>query len=63
MSAGPAEIQTRTILPARTRRPQHVSPPRAAPLGGDELRVRAWLWAYFGIGSHTYMGAGSGQGR
>lgn len=61
MSAGPFEIQTRTILPSRV--PQD-SPPRAAPdlgPGGDELRVRAWLWRYFGIGSHHHTGVGHGH--
>ena len=46
------DVQTRTTLPPR----RHQWTPtvvwsRWPDLGGDELRVRAWLWRHFGIGT------------
>ncbi|WP_143662798.1 hypothetical protein [Streptomyces sp. CB03238] len=44
---------TRTILPPR--RPRSAAPaPAPVPwpmFGGDELRVRAWLWRTLGVGA------------
>lgn len=40
---------TRTILPTTPGWPPSTAP-RWPGYGGDELRVRTWLWVAFGIG-------------
>jgi hypothetical protein len=47
---------TRTILPPRPRAEAASAPVRVCAwarrgLGGDELRVRAWLWRRLGVGA------------
>ncbi|MEV5567660.1 hypothetical protein AB0L54_33115 [Streptomyces sp. NPDC052196] len=42
---------TRTILPPRTPMWPTVSLRSWGPLGGDELRVRRFLWRVLGVGA------------
>ncbi|MFI1890737.1 hypothetical protein [Streptomyces jumonjinensis] len=42
---------TRTILPPRCPAWQQTAAPTWLGPGGDELRVRAWLWRTLGVGA------------